>query len=73
MYFMNIQHAVNPVLMVEDANDVILGGLLASPRDISSVLQFGVKYCPGLRVFGSDQSCFCGRSLASKGQSLRNT
>lgn len=46
---MNIQHAVNPVLMVEDAKDVISGGLLASPRDISSVRQFGVKYCPGAK------------------------
>ena len=35
--------------MVEDAKDVISGGLLASPRDISSVRQFGVKYCPGAK------------------------
>ena len=46
---MNIKHALNPVRMVEDAKDVVLGALLASPRDVSSVRQHGVKHCPGAK------------------------
>ena len=46
---MNIQHALTPVRMVEEAKDVVLGALLASPRDVSSVRQHGVKHCPGAK------------------------